>query len=129
MTTKEKQVVDSKKSTDGFLDQHMTVFSVLSENAAQMAELQKSLIGFATDCVANMMNSAMAMQTEIARLSFDAMLHGDPVAMMSLGQRAARIGFGEGMDCATRNLQTAQSFGAHFLDAVATPPGAKSGTP
>lgn len=129
MATREKQVVDSNKAAPGFLDQQMTVFGVLAENAGQVAEWQKSLIGFATSCAANMVESAMAAQTEIARMSLDAMLHRDPVALMSLSQRAARTGFREGMDCAARNLATAKSLGAQILDAVSTPPGGKPGTP
>lgn len=127
MATRQKQVVDSEKAASGFLDQQTAVFGVLAENAAQMAEVQKSWLGLATACAVNIVQSAMATQTEIARMSLDAMLHRDPLAMMSLGQRAARTGFRETMDCASRNLQAAQSLGVHVLDAVSTPAAAKAG--
>lgn len=129
MAAKEKQVVDSKKTATGFMDQHMTVFGVLAESAGQMAAVQQSLFGFAASCTTNLVESAIAVQTEIARMSMDAMVHGDPIALMSLGQRAARTGFRETMDCAARNLATAQSLGAQILDTVSTPPGSKPGTP
>jgi hypothetical protein len=62
-------------------------------------------------------------------LTLDAVLHGDPGALMSLGERAVRAGFREGMDCAARNLKAAQSTGTQILDAISTPPGGASRAP
>ena len=129
MASREKQAVHAEKTAPAGLDHHATMFAVLAGNAAQIAEVQKSLFGLATSCAANILESAMSVQTEVARMSLDAMLHGDPAALMSLGQRAARAGFREGMDCAARNLATAQSLGARVLDTVSTPPSGKPVTP
>jgi len=128
MADKEKQVADVKNFSNGFLDQQMTMFGALAENAAQMAEVQKSVLGLATSCATNVIQSAMATQAEIARMSLDAMLHRDPVALMSLGKRAMRTGFEEGMDCAARNLRSAQSVGSHLLEGYSAPHSGQTGT-
>lgn len=129
MTTRERQGIASKKTAPAEIDRQMSVLGVMAGNAAQATQLQQALAGLAATCAANIAESAVAVQVEIARMTLDAVLHGDPVALMSLGDRAVRTGFGEGMDCAARNLQAAQSAGSQILDTLSKPPGAASGTP
>lgn len=118
-----------KKSPSAEIDRHVSVLGVLAENAAQAVHVQQALAGFTAGCATNIVESAVAVQAEIARMTLDAVLHGNPGALMSLGERAARTAFREGMDCAARNMQAAQSAGTQILDTVSTPPGSASGTP
>lgn len=125
----ERQGTASKKIAPGKIERHVSLFGVMAGNAAQAAQFQRALTGLAMTCATNVAESAAAVQAEIARMTIDAVLHGDPGALMSLGERAARTGFSEGMECAARNLRAAQSAGSQILDTLSTPSGAASGTP
>lgn len=129
MSRMERQGFESKKPASAEFGRQMSFLGVLAENAAQAAEVHRALSALAARCSANMVESAVAIQGEIARMTVDAVVHRDPGALMSIGARAIRSGFRETMDCAGRNLQAAQAVGAQILDTVSTPQGAGIGTP
>lgn len=128
MPENETQGRDQAFSGSGLIDHQKTLFGAVAQNAALMTEVQRSLFALAAACMANVMESTIATQREVARLSLDAVEHRDPLAMMSISQRAAQAGFREGLDCANRNLQAARTLGERVLESITTSAGMQAGS-
>lgn len=97
---------------DALIQQQFDQIARVVATMNRMAEMQQLLAESAAEGAIACVEAAVLSHKEITAMAADAASAQDPVALMSLPQRALQTNLRHGMVCATRTVQAAQALGS-----------------